>query len=61
VRGNDGNGTRVTTEVEKAPARLQELVAEVDTGARRPVGVAGRIIFGVALAWALFQTWYPHS
>jgi TRAP transporter 4TM/12TM fusion protein len=48
----------VTTEVEKAPARLQELVAEVDTGARRPVGVAGRIIFGVALAWALFQTWY---
>jgi TRAP transporter 4TM/12TM fusion protein len=48
----------VTTDVEKAPAELQQLVAEVDTGGRKPVGVTAKVIFGVALAWALFQTWY---
>ena len=46
------------TDVEKAPSKLQELVAEVDTGGRKPVGVTAKVIFGAALAWALFQTWY---
>jgi TRAP transporter 4TM/12TM fusion protein len=49
---------RVTTDVEKAAPELQQLVAEVDTGGRRPVGVGAKVIFGVALAWALFQAWY---
>ena len=48
----------MTTDVEKAPAKLQELVAEVDTGGRKPVGFTAKVIFGAALAWALFQTWY---
>jgi TRAP transporter 4TM/12TM fusion protein len=37
---------------------LQQLVAEADTGGRKPVGLAGRLIFTVALAWSLFQIWY---
>ena len=48
----------MATDIEKAPEALQELVAKADTGARKPAGVTAKIIFGVALAWALFQFWY---
>jgi TRAP transporter 4TM/12TM fusion protein len=48
----------MATEIDKAPEALQELVAKADTGARKPAGVTAKIIFGVALAWALFQFWY---
>ncbi|MEP7302742.1 MAG: TRAP transporter permease [Caldimonas sp.] len=48
----------MATDIEKAPAALQQLVAEVDTGARVARGIAGRVIFWVSLAWALFQLWY---
>ncbi len=48
----------MATDIEKAPEALQELVAEVDTGARKPVGFTAKVIFAVALAWALFQLWY---
>jgi len=37
---------------------LQQLVAETDTGGRKLGGVAGRFVFLIALAWALFQLWY---
>lgn len=37
---------------------LQQLVAEADTGGRKPAGNAGRLIYAVALAWSLFQIWY---
>lgn len=37
---------------------LQKLVAEADTGARKPGGNAGRLIYAVAIAWSLFQIWY---
>jgi TRAP transporter 4TM/12TM fusion protein len=37
---------------------LQGLVAEADTGARKPAGNAGRLIYAVAIAWSLFQVWY---
>lgn len=37
---------------------LQQLVAEADTGGRKPAGIAGRAIFAVAVAWSLFQLWY---
>lgn len=37
---------------------LQQLVAEADTGGRKPEGIAGGLIFGVAIAWSLFQLWY---
>ena len=48
----------MATDIEKAPEALQELVAKADTGARKPDGLIGKVIFGVALAWALFQLWY---
>lgn len=48
----------MATDIEKAPEALQELVAQSDTGARKPAGFTGRLIFGIALAWALFQYWY---
>ena len=48
----------MATEIEKAPAALQELVAQADTGARKPTGATGTLVFSVALAWALFQLWY---
>ena len=37
---------------------LQEMVAEVDTGARHPEGLAGQILLWTAVAWSLFQLWY---
>jgi TRAP transporter 4TM/12TM fusion protein len=37
---------------------LQEMVAKADTGARHPLGTAGKLLFGVPLAWSLFQLWY---
>ena len=48
----------MATEIEKASAELQELVAAADTGRREPTGLAKQLIFGTALAWALFQLWY---
>ena len=48
----------MSTDIEKAPAALQELVAEVDTGRREPRGFTRQLIYGSALAWALFQLWY---
>ncbi len=48
----------MATDIEKAPEALQNLVAEVDTGARKAPGLAGLVIFTVSLAWALFQLWY---
>ena len=48
----------MATDIEKASAELQELVAKADTGARKPAGATAKLIFGVALAWALFQFWY---
>ncbi|MCB1857846.1 MAG: TRAP transporter permease [Gammaproteobacteria bacterium] len=36
---------------------LQDLVAQADTGARTPPGVAGKIILTTAAVWSLFQLW----
>jgi TRAP transporter 4TM/12TM fusion protein len=48
----------VATDIEKAPQALQELVAQSDTGARKPAGVAGPVLWATGIAWALFQLWY---
>jgi TRAP transporter 4TM/12TM fusion protein len=48
----------MATDIEKAPTELQELVAQADTGARKPARLTGALIFAVALAWAVFQFWY---
>ncbi len=50
------------TEPTNAPAsqeELQEMVAEVETGARNPTGsIPKNILFFVPLIWTLFQLWY---
>ncbi|MEP7183266.1 MAG: TRAP transporter permease [Betaproteobacteria bacterium] len=48
----------MATDIEKAPVALQQLVAEVDTGGRKPTGITAKVIFWTCLAWALFQLWY---
>src|SRR5688572_16611298 len=42
----------------KPSAELQQLVADADTGGRAAAGIAGKIIFSVAVAWSLWQLWY---
>lgn len=37
---------------------LQQLVEEADRGGRNVTGIAGAIVFTVALCWAVFQLWY---
>ncbi len=37
--------------------QLRQVVAEADTGGRKPVGFAAATIAGVALVWSLFQLW----
>ena len=36
---------------------LQDMVAQADTGARTPAGIAGKIILTTAAIWSLFQLW----
>jgi len=43
---------------ELSDEELRQLVAEVDTGGRKPVGIAAGVIVALALAWSLFQFWY---
>ncbi len=38
-------------------AKLEDMIAEVDTGARTPQGFPGKVLFFVPLAWASFQLW----
>lgn len=38
--------------------KLETMVAEADTGGRKPTGFAKQFLLAVALGWALFQLWY---
>jgi TRAP transporter 4TM/12TM fusion protein len=49
---------RVVAEDGKPSEELQQLVADADTGGRAAGGIAGKIVFTVAVAWSLFQLWY---
>src|SRR3954467_14850588 len=50
----------MTETIETAPnlEALETMVAEADTGGRKPAGVNKTYIFAISLAWALFQLWY---
>jgi TRAP transporter 4TM/12TM fusion protein len=37
---------------------LETMVAEVDTGGRKPTGLSKAFVFAASLCWALFQLWY---
>jgi TRAP transporter 4TM/12TM fusion protein len=38
-------------------SQLEEMIAEVDTGARHPEGKVGTLLFWTAFAWSMFQLW----
>ena len=49
------------TETETSAASreaLETMVAEADTGGRKPTGSVKRLLFVIALCWSLFQLWY---
>lgn len=46
------------TKTTQAASDVQDMVAQADTGARSPAGMAGRILWFVPLCWSLFQLWY---
>ncbi len=49
----------ITEKASLAPsAELEQLVAEADTGGRKPTGFTAALITAVAIAWSLFQLWY---
>ena len=49
---------QVKAEAATTQADLEQLVAEADTGGRKPKGLPGQILLWVAIAWSLFQLWY---
>jgi TRAP transporter 4TM/12TM fusion protein len=53
-------GNAMTDSTGTVPERemLEDMVAEADTGGRKPTGFEKKYIFAVSLAWALFQLWY---
>jgi len=50
--------TRIQESATASRAVLEEMVAEADTGGRKPTGITRALIFWTALAWSLFQIWY---
>ena len=52
--GEEKNGTSPAVDESK----LQDMIAESDTGARSPTGIPAKVLWFVPLAWALFQLWF---
>lgn len=48
----------MASDIEKAPEALQRLVAEADTGGRKPAVTVKRFVMLICLLWAMFQFWY---
>ncbi len=46
------------TKDQSTSAELESMVAEIDTGARNPGGLAQKILLTVAFLWSSFQLWY---
>ena len=47
------------TNIPASEEKVQEMIAETETGARNPTGaIPKKILFFVPLAWTLFQLWY---
>ncbi len=47
-----------TAKASSTREELEAMVAEADTGGRKPTGTTRTLIFALALAWSLFQLWY---
>jgi len=48
------------TAAEQGPdqKKLDDMIAEADTGARSPSGIPGQMLIYIPLAWAIYQLWY---
>ncbi len=44
-------------ETELTDEEIRQMVAESDTGGRRPTGFPAKLVTAVALAWSMFQLW----
>ena len=55
--GEENNGVSPAADQTK----LQDMIAESDTGARSPTGIPAKILWVVPLAWAVFQLWYAST
>jgi TRAP transporter 4TM/12TM fusion protein len=51
------NDKKVKKQSEMTEEEIRQLVADVDTGGRKPTGLAAKVVMYVALAWSLFQLW----
>ncbi len=51
------NATESKPDFELTDEQLRQIVAEADTGGRKPGRIAERVIVSVALLWSLFQLW----
>ncbi|WP_341648388.1 TRAP transporter permease [Thauera humireducens] len=54
MAGPDNKDTR---SIELTDEQLKQIVAEADTGGRKPTGLTAQLLLVVALAWSLFQLW----
>ena len=52
-----GPDTKETRSIELTDEQLKQIVAEADTGGRKPTGLTAQLLLVVALAWSLFQLW----
>ena len=50
----------MATDIEKAPEALQELVAQSDTGARKPAGFTGKLLV-FSSVWGYGHEGYEHT
>ncbi|MCK9260588.1 MAG: TRAP transporter permease [Azoarcus sp.] len=48
---------KTNTTHELTDEQLKQIVAEADTGGRKPTGLAAQFLLVIALAWSLFQLW----
>ncbi|SHO55614.1 TRAP transporter permease [Vibrio quintilis] len=46
------------TQAQSPSQDVQDMVAQSDTGARNPKGLAGRLLWVIPVCWSLFQLWY---
>jgi len=50
--------SKIENQTTSMDTELQEMLAQSDTGARDPKGIAKNILLIVPFVWALFQLWY---
>ncbi len=51
------NKSKSGAPLELSDEELKQIVAEADTGGRKPTGATAKLLVAVAVAWSLFQLW----